>query len=148
MVTKFGDEMQITGDMLIGGRAVRGAEKPLKAFNPTIGEEIPPPAFGSGPTADVDAACKLAAAAFDTYRTLPLAVRATFLERIAEGIAALGDALTERAHAETGLPKARLEGERGRTAGQLKLFAQEVRQGLWLTPTLDSALPERKPLPR
>ncbi|WP_343672155.1 aldehyde dehydrogenase (NADP(+)) [Paraburkholderia heleia] len=140
--------MQITGDMLIGGRAVRGPEKPLAAFNPATGEAIPAPAFGSGTAADVDAACQLAAAAFDAYRTLPLAVRAAFLERIADGIAALGDALTERAHAETGLPKARLEGERGRTVGQLKLFAQEVRQGLWLTPTLDAALPERKPLPR
>ncbi|WP_322032772.1 aldehyde dehydrogenase (NADP(+)) [Paraburkholderia sp. J76] len=140
--------MQITGDMLIGGRAVRGSEKPLAALNPATGEAIPAPAFGSGTAADVDAACKLAAAAFDAYRTLPLAVRAAFLERIADGIAALGDALTERAHAETGLPKARLEGERGRTVGQLKLFAQEVRQGLWLTPTLDAALPERKPLPR
>ncbi|MEX3967624.1 aldehyde dehydrogenase (NADP(+)) [Paraburkholderia sp. EG286B] len=140
--------MQITGDMLIGGRAVRGSEKPLAAFNPATGEAIPAPAFGSGTAADVDAACQLAAAAFDAYRTLPLAVRAAFLDRIADGIAALGDMLTERAHAETGLPKARLEGERGRTVGQLKLFAQEVRQGLWLTPTLDAALPERKPLPR
>jgi 2,5-dioxopentanoate dehydrogenase len=140
--------MQITGDMLIGGRAVRGTEKPLKAFNPATGDEIPAPAFSSGTAADVDAACKLAATAFDPYRALPLSVRAAFLERIADGIAALGDALTERAHAETGLPKARLEGERGRTVGQLKLFAQEVRQGLWLTPTLDPALPERKPLPR
>jgi 2,5-dioxopentanoate dehydrogenase len=140
--------MQITGEMLIGSRAVRGTDKPLKAFNPTTGEDIPAPTFGSGTADDVDAACKLAAAAFDPYRSLPLSVRATFLERVADGIAALGDALTERAHAETGLPKPRLEGERGRTVGQLKLFAQEVRRGLWLAATLDAALPERKPLPR
>jgi len=76
------------------------------------------------------------------------AVKTHTADALGCGIAALGDALTERAHAETGLPKARLEGERGRTVGQLKLFAQEVRQGLWLTPTLDAALPERKPLPR
>jgi alpha-ketoglutaric semialdehyde dehydrogenase len=140
--------MQITGDMLIGGRAVRGSNAPLLAFNPSTGEDIPTPAFGSGTADDVAQACELGHAAFDPYRRLPLATRAAFLERIADGIAALGDALTERAHAETGLPKARLEGERGRTVGQLKLFAQEVRQGLWLTATLDSALPERKPLPR
>ncbi|WP_322042091.1 aldehyde dehydrogenase (NADP(+)) [Paraburkholderia sp. J67] len=140
--------MQITGDMLIGGRAVRGSDKPLLAFNPATGEDIPAPVFGSGTVENVAQACELAAAAFDTYRSAPLATRAAFLDRIADGIAALGDALTERAHAETGLPKARLEGERGRTVGQLRLFAQEVRQGLWLTATLDSALPERKPLPR
>ena len=140
--------MQITGDMLIGSRTVRGTGKSLTAFNPSTGEAIPTPAFGSGTATDVDTACKLAAAAFDGYRTLPLATRAAFLERIADGIAAAGDALIERAHAETGLPKARLEGERGRTVGQLRLFAHEVRQGLWLAPTLDSALPGRKPLPR
>jgi NADP-dependent aldehyde dehydrogenase len=79
---------------------------------------------------------------------LPLAVRAEFLERIADGITRLGDALIQRAHDESGLPKARLEGERGRTTGQLKLFAEVVWGGLWLAATLDSPLPERKPLPR
>jgi len=56
--------------------------------------------------------------------------------------------LIERAMAETGLPRARLEGERGRTVGQLRLFAQVVRQGDWLDATIDLALPDRQPLPR
>jgi len=140
--------MQITGDMLIGRQAVRGNEQALRAFNPATGENIPSPVFGSGSETHVSQACALAAAAFDSYRSLPLDVRAAFLERIADGITALGDALIERAHAESGLPKARLEGERGRTTGQLKLFAQVVRSGQWLAATLDSPLPERKPLPR
>lgn len=75
-------------------------------------------------------------------------MRAEFLERIADGIAALGDELIQRAHEETGLPEARLEGERGRTINQLKLFAEVVRSGQWLGATLDSPLPERKPAPR
>ena len=75
-------------------------------------------------------------------------MRAEFLERIADGITALGEALIQRAQEESGLPKARLEGERGRTTGQLKLFAEVVRAGQWLAATLDSPLPERKPLPR
>ncbi|OLL28893.1 aldehyde dehydrogenase (NADP(+)) [Burkholderia sp. SRS-W-2-2016] len=140
--------MPITGEMLIGRKAVRGEEKALRAFNPATGSEIAEPVFGSGTVANVNAACELAQQAFDSYRQLPLAVRAEFLERIADGITALGDELIERAQAESGLPKARLEGERGRTTGQLKLFAQTVRAGQWLTATLDSALPERKPLPR
>lgn len=49
---------------------------------------------------------------------------------------------------ESALPKARLEGERARTVGQLRLFASLVRKGRWLCATLDSAQPERKPLPR
>jgi 2,5-dioxopentanoate dehydrogenase len=144
----IGANMEITGELLIGGRAVRGTDAPLRAFNPTTGSDIPAPVFNSGTVADVATACNLAEQAFNAYRALPLSVRAEFLDRIAAGILALGDALIERAHAETGLPKARLEGERGRTTGQLKLFAEEVRKGLWLTATLDSALPERKPLPR
>ncbi|MGE8490745.1 MAG: aldehyde dehydrogenase family protein, partial [Paraburkholderia nemoris] len=133
--------MTITGEMLIGRKAVRGEEKPLHAFNPATGSDIAEPVFGSGSAALVGQACELAQQAFDPYRQLPLSVRA-------DGITALGDALIERAHQESGLPKARLEGERGRTTGQLKLFAQVVRAGQWLAATLDSPLPERKPLPR
>ena len=139
--------MQITGDMLLGGSAVRGTTGTLHAFDPARNTEIEP-AFGAGGAADVERACDLAAQAFDAYRQAPLETRARFLEAIGENIVALGDALIERAHVESALPKARLEGERARTVGQLKLFATLVREGRWLTATLDSALPERKPLPR
>jgi alpha-ketoglutaric semialdehyde dehydrogenase len=140
--------MSITGEMLIGRQTVRGDEKPLRAFNPATGSDIAEPVFGSGTVEHVQQACELAARAFDPYRQLLLATRAEFLERIADGITALGDVLIQRAHEESGLPKARLEGERGRTTGQLKLFAEVVRAGQWLAATLDSPLPERKPLPR
>jgi alpha-ketoglutaric semialdehyde dehydrogenase len=123
-------------------------KSPCTHSNPATGQDIETPVFGSGSVEHVAKACELAAAAFDPYRSLPLAVRAEFLERIADGITRLGDALIQRAHDESGLPKARLEGERGRTTGQLKLFAEVVWGGLWLAATLDSPLPERKPLPR
>jgi 2,5-dioxopentanoate dehydrogenase len=139
--------MQINGDMLIGGAAVHGAKGTLRAFDPVNNTEIEP-AFGAGSAADVERACELAGLAFDLYRQAPLETRARFLEAIAENIVALGDVLIERAHVESALPKARLEGERARTVGQLKLFASLVREGRWLTATLDSALPDRKPLPR
>ena len=77
-----------------------------------------------------------------------LEARASFLERIAAGILELGDALIERAMAETGLPRGRIEGERGRTVGQLRLFASVVRDGGWLDARIDPALPDRSPLPR
>jgi 2,5-dioxopentanoate dehydrogenase len=63
-------------------------------------------------------------------------------------VLAIGDALIERAMLETGLPRARLESERGRTAGQLRLFASVVRQGDWQGVVIDTAQPEREPLPR
>lgn len=139
--------MQITGDMLIGGAAVRGKAATLRAFDPARNTDIEP-AFGAGDAGDVDRACRLAQDTFDVFRQAPLEQRARLLEAIGEQIAALGDALIERAHIESALPKARLEGERARTIGQLKLFAALVRDGRWLGATLDSAQPERKPLPR
>jgi NADP-dependent aldehyde dehydrogenase len=139
--------MQITGDMLIGGSAVRGTKGTLRAFDPARNMEIEPE-FGAGGTVEVDRACELAALAFDPYRQAPLEKRARLLEAIADNIVALGDTLIERAQAESALPKARLEGERGRTVGQLRLFASLVREGRWLSATIDQAMPDRKPLPR
>ncbi|GJH11950.1 aldehyde dehydrogenase (NADP(+)) [Caballeronia novacaledonica] len=139
--------MKITGEMLIGASAVRGTDATLRAFDPARNADLEP-AFGGGGAAEVARACELAEAAFDDYRHAPLETRAQFLEAIADNIIALGDTLIERATAESALPKARLEGERARTVGQLRLFASLVREGRWLAATLDSAQPDRKPLPR
>ena len=90
----------------------------------------------------------LARDAFDAYRATSAGQRADFLESIAAGIESLGEPLIARAMAESGLPRGRLEGERGRTAGQLRLFARMLRDGLWQQVTIDSAQPERQPAPR
>lgn len=140
--------MQLTGEMLIGAEAVAGSAGTLRAFDPSKGEPIDAPVFGVAAQADVERACELARDAFDAYRAQPLAARAAFLEAIADEIVALGDALIERAHAETGLPVARLQGERGRTVGQLRLFARVVRDGRFLAASIDPAQPARTPPPR
>jgi 2,5-dioxopentanoate dehydrogenase len=142
-----GANMEITGSMLLGAQAVRGQAGEMRAFAPALGQDIEPP-FGLGGQDEVARACELAAQAFDTFRAAPHEKRAQLLEAIAERILGIGDALIERAHLESALPKARLEGERGRTVGQLRLFASLVRDGRWCGAVLDSALPERKPLPR
>src|SRR5262249_14453281 len=85
---------------------------------------------------------------FDTYAALPPERIATFLERIADEILALGDALLATASKETALPLDRLTGERGRTVNQLKMFAEIVRQNTWRATSIDPALPDRKPLRR
>ncbi|NIE62610.1 aldehyde dehydrogenase (NADP(+)) [Burkholderia sp. Ax-1719] len=138
--------MQISGSALIGQRSVAG-EPAFHAINPVNGALLEP-AFARTSTQDVALACELAAQAFDTYRETSLEQRATFLERIAARIVELGDTLVERCVAETGLPRARIEGERGRTVGQLKLFADVVRAGDFLGLRIDPAQPERKPAPR
>ncbi|WP_244849423.1 aldehyde dehydrogenase (NADP(+)) [Caballeronia sp. SL2Y3] len=139
--------MMITGEMLIGATAVRGTDATLRAFDPARNVDLEP-VFGGGGAAEVARACELADAAFDPYRQAPLETRAQLLEAIADNILGMGDALIERAQAESALAKARLEGERARTVAQLRLFASLVREGRWLTATLDSAQPERKPAPR
>jgi NADP-dependent aldehyde dehydrogenase len=133
--------------MFIGAQAVRGEQGSVRGFNPASGESLEP-AFGLAGAAQVERACALAWQAFDAYRETGLEQRAAFLERIAQRILDLGDELIERAVAESGLPRARIEGERGRTVGQLRLFAEVVREGGWLEVRIDPALPERKPLPR
>ncbi|AJC19828.1 aldehyde dehydrogenase (NADP(+)) [Pandoraea pulmonicola] len=139
--------MQITGEMLIGRADVRGGAGTLEAFDPARGEPLTP-TFGAGTAQDVERACELARAAFDPFRALPLATRAAFLEAVAQAILDLGDGLIERAHAETGLPVARLQGERARTVGQLRMFARVVRDGHFLDAAIDPAQPAREPLPR
>lgn len=104
--------------------------------------------FPTHGVADVAAACEAAEAAFDAYRATDRETRAAFLEKIGEEIVAIGDELIETAVRESGLPRARLEGERGRTVGQLKLFAKVVRDGQWQSLRIDPAMPDRQPLPR
>ncbi|MFJ1521414.1 aldehyde dehydrogenase (NADP(+)) [Acinetobacter sp. ABJ_C1_1] len=140
--------MLLTGEMIIGSRTIRGLSGEQKAFNPTLDQEIPHPNFGLGSLQEVETAANLAEQAFDQYRNLPLEKRAAFLESIANNILELGDDLIERAHQETGLPHVRLQGERGRTIGQLRMFAQVVRDGHFLSTTIDPSQPERTPLPR
>ena len=129
--------MTITGEMLIGGSAVKGSEAIIRCMNPATNESLEPP-FHGGNEQDVERACALAQDAFDSYRNTSPQQRAAFLDAVAEEIEALGDALIVRAMQETALPRPRLEGERARTCKQLRMFADVVRRGHWLNATLDS----------
>jgi len=139
--------IDLTGELLIGARRQDGGQKRFQAINPATGKAIEPFFSGAG-AAEIDQACALAAQAFAAYRATSSATRAKFLEAIAARIEEIGDALIARAVLETGLPKARIEGERARTVGQLRLFAGVVREGGWMGLRVDPALPDRKPLPR
>lgn len=138
---------ELTGQMLIAGAAVRGEGTEIRAFDPTTGEDLEP-AYRHGDDSHVEAACAAAAEAFAVYRQTTSEQRAQFLEAIADNIAAITEDLVRRAHAETGLPEARLTGEVGRTTGQLRLFAAVLREGSWNGARIDTALPERTPLAR
>jgi alpha-ketoglutaric semialdehyde dehydrogenase len=104
--------------------------------------------FSVGTDAMVDLACVAAEAAYPAFAATSRDDRATFLDTIADEIEARGEEIVRTAHAETGLPVARLTGERHRTTGQLRLFAEHIRKGDHLDLRGDPALPERQPAPR
>lgn len=131
------------GKHLIAGTWV-GAKQTF-ASEPASG---PAHDFSVGTTALVDQACEAAEAAFWSYGYSTREARAAFLNTIADEIEARAEAITDIGTRETGLPKARLNGERGRTTGQLRLFADHILKGDYLDTRVDPALPDRQPLPR
>lgn len=104
--------------------------------------------YSVGTPALVDQACKAAEEAFWTYGYTTREKRAEFLNAIADEIEARAEQITEIGTQETGLPEGRLQGERGRTVGQLRLFASHILDGAYLDRRHDKALPDREPLPR
>ncbi|KZX95618.1 MULTISPECIES: aldehyde dehydrogenase (NADP(+)) [unclassified Sulfitobacter] len=104
--------------------------------------------FSVGTVDLVDQACEAAEAAFWDFGYSSRATRAKFLNAIADEIDARGAQITEIGSQESGLPTARLEGERGRTVGQLRLFAAHIEKGEYLDRRFDGAMPERQPAPR
>ncbi|MDG1936048.1 MAG: aldehyde dehydrogenase (NADP(+)) [Paracoccaceae bacterium] len=96
----------------------------------------------------VEEACQAARAAFRSYSQKSRAERAAFLNKIADEIDVLGDQITDIGTRETGLPEARLIGERGRTTGQLRMFAGVIGSKDYLDIRIDQALPDRQPMPR
>lgn len=131
------------GKHLIAGNWIAGNETFMS--EPAHG---PSHTFSVGTPEMVDRAARAAEQAFERYVAVSRSDRADFLEAIADEIEARGDEITEIGTAETGLPEARLTGERGRTVGQMRLFANHIRKGDYLDRRHDAALPDRQPLPR
>ncbi len=139
--------MSLHGQSIIAGNVISISGPTFHVSNSATGEQLAPP-FQEASTSLADAALQAADEAFDEFRAASAEQRATFLEAIAEGVEALGDALLQRAHAETALPMARLTGERARACGQARLFAKLIRDGSWVEARIDRAQPERQPLPK
>lgn len=138
--------MKLHGKLFIGDQR-KGGSDGVRVSSPLDRQPLEP-GFHQASDADVNAVLDLAEQAFAAYRVTTGARRAEFLEAIGDEIMNLGDALIERCHLETGLPTQRLVGERGRTVGQLKMFAGLVREGSWVDARFDTAEPDRQPLPK
>ncbi|SEF73801.1 NADP-dependent aldehyde dehydrogenase [Jhaorihella thermophila] len=133
----------LKGNHLIAGEWV-GSDATF-ANEPVSGT---PDSFAAGTPDHVARAVQAGEEAFWSYGWSTRAERAAFLRRIADEIESRGAAITAQGQKETGLPAARLEGERGRTTGQLRLFADHIEKGDYLDRRHDPALPDRQPLPR
>ncbi|MFR9796347.1 aldehyde dehydrogenase (NADP(+)) [Streptomyces sp. MS06] len=139
--------MKLTGSSIVAGRDVPGTGDAWRALEAATGEPRGPRLRDASPGLVAQAAQQAASAARD-YRALPAHRRAAFLDACAQEIEALGDDLLHLAALESGLPVNRLAGERDRTCGQLRMFADLTRSGDALGVRVDPALPERRPLPR
>jgi NADP-dependent aldehyde dehydrogenase len=133
-------------NFIAGARSALG-EPQHKSLDATTGEALPY-SFYQATDAEIDAAALAAKGAFAEYRQLSPARRAEFLDAIADELDQLGDDFVAIVCQETALPTARIQGERGRTSGQMRLFAKVLRRGDFLGARIDLALPDRKPLPR
>ncbi|HET6170839.1 MAG TPA: aldehyde dehydrogenase (NADP(+)) [Terracidiphilus sp.] len=139
--------MELTGQSLIGGRRGSREGTGFEAMNPQTGAALDP-IYHSATSVEVNEAVELAAVAFASYAQTSGKERAAFLRRAADGFEQHRETLAARAHLETALPMPRLLGEVGRTAGQLRLFADVLEEGSWVQARIDPALPDRQPLPR
>jgi len=137
----------MNGHNLIGNQYAVAITTAFGAIDAATGELLEGDFYPAGKE-DVDTAMALAVQAFPVYKNIDKDRKAAFLRAIANEILELGDTLIERACAESGLPAGRIQGERGRTVGQLNLFADLVAEGSWVEAIIDSEQPERQPAPR
>ena len=139
--------IELSGLSIIGSERGNKAGCSFRAFDPLTGEAVGP-AFYSASVEELNRAADWAATARLPFGNLPGPDRANFLRKIADNIEALGDALIERASLETSLPNTRFLGERARTCGQLRMFADLLDEGSWVDARIDHAIPHRQPVPK
>lgn len=134
--------MNLGGNSIIAGVTVLGTGSRFSALMAETGKALLPP-FQSAGAEQVELALAAASAANGQFAASSPLSRAILLETIAETIVALGEELIARAMQETGLPRPRLEGERMRTANQLRMFATMLREGEFARVRLDRGNPNR-----
>ena len=137
----------MTGKNYIGNQLVATGTKTYKTFNPELNQENET-VFVEASSKEIEEAVNLAASAFKEFRTISGVKKAEFLNAIADEILAVDDLLIQTYCSESGLPEGRAKGERGRTVGQLRSFANLVAEGSWVEATIDEAQPNREPMPK
>ncbi|RZV56645.1 MAG: aldehyde dehydrogenase family protein, partial [Flavobacteriaceae bacterium] len=137
----------ITGKNFLGNEQSAKGNKDYKTFNPKLNIENEH-VFIEATVEEINEAVNLATSAYDEFKNIGGKRKADFLNAIADEILALDDELIQTYCSETGLPEGRAKGERGRTIGQLRSFAELVSEGSWVEATIDTAIPDREPMPK
>jgi alpha-ketoglutaric semialdehyde dehydrogenase len=138
--------MKITGKQIIGYANQSGAGS-FKSVA-IVDNNSAPYVFEEGTAANVDEAARKATEAFKVYKLIPTTARVKFLEAIASEINSIREVLVATAQQETHLPQPRLNGEIDRTINQINLFVNLLKEGSWVNAIIDTANPQRQPLPK
>jgi alpha-ketoglutaric semialdehyde dehydrogenase len=138
--------MKITGKQIIGyaNQSGAGSFKNVAIADNNSASYV----FEEGTGENVDAAAKKATEAFKIYKLIPTTARVKFLETIASEINSIREVLVATAQQETHLPQPRLNGEIDRTINQINLFVNLLKEGSWVNAIIDTANPQRQPLPK
>jgi len=137
----------ITGKNYIGNQLSGEGTKMYRTFNPLLNIENEF-SFHEATSEEINKAVDLASKVFSEFRNTSGAKKAAFLNAIADEILALDEELVQTYCSETGLPEGRAKGERGRTIGQLRSFAELIEEGSWVEAAIDTAIPDRVPIPK
>eukprot|EP01093_Parvamoeba_rugata_P014415 TRINITY_DN4668_c0_g1_i2.p2 TRINITY_DN4668_c0_g1~~TRINITY_DN4668_c0_g1_i2.p2 ORF type:complete len:216 (+),score=50.74 TRINITY_DN4668_c0_g1_i2:295-942(+) len=137
----------ISGTNSIGNTSSKKGKVTFKTFNPKENKNTEW-TFYEATSNEIDDAVELATNAFKVYKHISGLRKAEFLEEIATEIEALGDELIITYCKESGLPEGRARGERGRTMGQLRAFANVLKEGSWIEAVIEKAQPNREPMPK
>ena len=137
----------MNGNQLIGNSESAEGDSTFNAINPGTGDTLEP-AFHEATQGEIDKALELAKGAAPFLRNASGSDRKRLLDAIAEEMEADAEAIKDRVGAETGYPQPRLDGEFGRTVMQLRVFGKVAEEGDWVGPRIDTAIPDREPLPK
>ncbi len=130
----------------IAGEKVPGSNL-FHAHNPATGEKLQP-GFPEASSDQIDAAVSAAREVHEQRFLFPAEMRVRLLQSMARNLQEMLPMIQQVGVLETGLPAGRFEAEMGRTCSQLLQFAETVSTGQFREQILQSADPDRSPLPR
>jgi len=136
--------MKLAGTSIIGDRRAPSVGPLAHSADPRTGATLQP-GYAAICSADLDAACQLAAAAAPIFARSDARCRAALLRDIGNRLRSVESDFVAMTTRETGLPEARIRGELARTIGQLAAFADEIETESWRNVRIDHAQPDRVP---